>query len=403
MAEGETLVEGPALLDPKSDPSRRCLKPEHWPAGDRQAWAAAVAPGTLLEEGGLAAHWRPATRKSVQDAYGRWLTFLDRHGWLDPDVGAAERLTPDRLRAFIAELQATVAPLTVRNRVRDLSEALRVMAPGADLSVLRRVRAKLKARSRPVRNKRAQVVPSRDLVGLGQALIQKAERGEAARPLWKAALFRDGLIILMLACRPLRRASFAGLRLGRHLVRRGEVYVLLLDEHETKNHRAFEQPLPPALTPLIERYLEYYRPVLLSGGETRTEAQVETQDHLWISWRGKPLAETGGYAAVIQRTKAAFGTAIPPHRFRDCAVTSLGETDPELVRLAPALLHHADRRTAERHYDQARDAQAVSLWQDYVQAERQAAREALRSGAGHADRGPAPGGNARAGRPGSAA
>jgi hypothetical protein len=56
------------------------------------------------------------------------------------------------------------------------------------------------------------------------------------------------------------------------------------------------------------------------------------------------------------RTKAPLALPSPCIRFRDSAVTSLGETDPELVWLAPALLHHADRRIAERHYDQARDS-----------------------------------------------
>jgi hypothetical protein len=72
----------------------------------------------------------------VQDGYGRWLTFLERNGGLDADATPAARLTPERLRTFIAELQATVAPLTVRNRIRDLAAALRVMAAEADLSYL---------------------------------------------------------------------------------------------------------------------------------------------------------------------------------------------------------------------------------------------------------------------------
>ena len=362
-------LEGGKRLDPKQDPSRRCLKLADWPVEDRAAWEAAVTKGGLLDEGGAAAHWRPATRKSGQDAYGRWLTFLERNGWLEPDATPGERLTPDRLRAFIAELQATVAPMTVRNRIRDLAEALRVMAPEADLPYLRRVRARLKARAKPLRSKRAQTLPSRDLVRLGKDLMERAERGEAARPLWQAAMFRDGLMILMLACRPLRRRSFAGLRLEQHLVKRGDTYVLLLEEHETKNHRRFEQPLPAALTPLIERYLAHYRPMLLGDGAAR-RAGKENEDHLWISWRGERLAETGVYFALTGRTRAAFGIAIPPHRFRDSAVTSLGETDPELVWLAPTILHHADRRIAEAHYDQARDTRAVNLWQEHVQAER---------------------------------
>jgi hypothetical protein len=59
---------------------------------------------------------------------------------------------------------------------------------------------------------------------------------------------------------------------------------------------------------------------------------------------------------------------VPPHRFRDSAVTSLGEEAPELVWLAPALLHHADLRIAEKHYDLARDAHAVAIWQRLVRA-----------------------------------
>ena len=42
---------------------------------------------------------------------------------------------------------------------------------------------------------------------------------------------------------------------------------------ETKNHRRYEQPLPPALTAFIDRYLEVYRPRLLGGSD---------DDRLWI-------------------------------------------------------------------------------------------------------------------------
>lgn len=356
-------------IDPKRDPARRCRKLPDWPEADRRAWEAAVTPGGLLDECGLAVHWRPATRKSVQDAYGRWLTYLDREGHLDADTGPEARLTPDRLRGFIAELQYTVAPLTLRNRIRDLEQALRVMAPSAAFSYLRRARARLKARSQPTKSKRTQIRSSRELLQLGLDLILRAEHGTVARPLWRAALYRDGLMILMLSCRPLRRGNLAGLRLGRHIVRRDDSYILQLDESETKNHRCFEQPLPEALTPAIEHYLALYRPQLLGHGE---------DDHFWISWRGAPLAETGVYACVMARTRAAFGIGIPPHRFRDCAVTSLGEIDPELVWLAPALLHHADRRIAEAHYDQARDIAAVSLWQRHLQDRRRTARTAAR-------------------------
>ena len=40
------------MTDPKSDPSRRCMKLQHWPAADRAAWAAAIKKGGLLDEEG---------------------------------------------------------------------------------------------------------------------------------------------------------------------------------------------------------------------------------------------------------------------------------------------------------------------------------------------------------------
>ena len=245
------MAEG--VINPKADPRRRCLKLYEWPAADRKAWDAAVAHGSLPRGGGPAAHWRATTRKTVQDAYGRWLTFLDRNGCLDPTGHPAERLTPDRLRAFIAELQATVAPVTLRNRITNLSEALRVMAPASDFPYLQVARTRLKARARPVRNKRRQIAQSRDLLRLGLALKQKAERGDIARASWRAALYRDGLMIMMLACRPIRRGNLAAMRLERHLVRRDDGYAIRLGGSETKNGRAYDAPLPAALTAFIDR------------------------------------------------------------------------------------------------------------------------------------------------------
>ena len=149
-----------------------------------------------------------------------------------------------------------MAPITLRNRITNLSEALRVMAPDAAFPYLQRARARLKARSRPVRNKRLQVVPIRHLFALGVDLIRRAEAEDAERELWNASLYRDGVMILILTCRPLRRGNVAAMVLGQHLLRRGDRYVLRFDEDETKNRRPFEQPLAPQLTPMIERYLE---------------------------------------------------------------------------------------------------------------------------------------------------
>lgn len=347
------------------DPERRCMKPAAWPARDRKAWAAALRDGGFLEDGGLAAHWRPDTRRAITDAYGRFLTFLECHGWLDPDAGPADRLNEDRLRAYAAELVRQVAPITVYGRIRDLAEALRVMVPGITAPYLARARNRLKVRARPTRNKRARIVPTQALIALGADLIEQAEKGDAARESWRACTYRDGVLILMLATRPIRRSNLAAMRIGQELVRIGDRYEIRLPGTMTKNHRDYDRPLPPCLTPLIDRWLDQYRPILLEGRE---------DDHVWISWRGRRLSDDSLTHKVCQQTRKAFGHAVSPHLFRDCAVTTLGEESPEDVWLAQALLHHSDPRVTEAHYDHARSTAAVRGYQDAIVARRQALR-----------------------------
>ena len=230
-----------------------------WPALDRDAWATALEDGDILSGRGPAAHWRPETRRSVIAAYGRYLTFLERSGWLERDAGPEARLTPDRLRAYLAELDETIAPVTISSRVTGLTEALRIMDPEAAYPYLNLARRRLKVRARPTRNKRARIVPTQQLFDLGLELIERAESGAFEREIWRACTYRDGVIILLLACRPIRRRNLAAMELGKHLIKTGDSYRIAFDGSETKNHRQYERPIDPRLTPFIDRYLEHYR------------------------------------------------------------------------------------------------------------------------------------------------
>ena len=49
-----------------------------------------------------------------------------------------------------------------------------------------------------------------------------------------------------------------------------------------------------------------------------------------------------------------FGTAVWPHLFRDCLLTSLAVDQPELMRISATLLGHQSSITGEKHYNQAR-------------------------------------------------
>ncbi len=90
----------------------------------------------------------------------------------------------------------------------------------------------------------------------------------------RAVDFRDGLIIALLAARPLRIGNFAKLRLGDHLKPIPHGYRIEIPAEEAKNGRPIETVVPDAVMPWLLMYLETYRPCLLAGKEDR---------HLWIS------------------------------------------------------------------------------------------------------------------------
>jgi integrase len=74
------------------------------------------------------------------------------------------------------------------------------------------------------------------------------------------------------------------------------------------------------------------------------------------------------------RTRKAFGNAIWPHLFRDCAVTELVDCAPEEIGIAPDLLGHADLQTTRKHYIQAQGMTAHRRVQELMAARRRAAR-----------------------------
>lgn len=307
---------------PKADERRRCMPLAEWPVGDRAAWDRAIHEAGPFDEPGLAAHWRATSKKYVVDAYGRLLTFLAATGQLNADESVESRLAPERLRPFLQEIMGQVAPVTAAGRIRGLSEAARVMAPGIEFPHLKAARYRLKAQARPARNKRVKLRHSHDLAALGMKLIREGESGEFFRDAGRACHYRDGLIILLMASRPLRRENFASIELGRHLTKSNSLYRLAFVGDETKNHQTYASAIDVALTPYIDRYLEVYRPILLNGAQS---------DRLWIAMGSSPMASGSIYGLIKKRTLAEFGVAINPHLFRDCAVTSLGSENLELV------------------------------------------------------------------------
>jgi integrase/recombinase XerD len=117
-----------------------------------------------------------------------------------------------------------------------------------------------------------------------------------------------------------------------------------------KAKRTMDVAFPKPLISSLKRYLDYYRPILLSESG---KARGLVTNALWISRDGTELAEFSLHNAIRRRTREAFGAPIPPHWFRDAAVTFLVRDAPASARLSSSILGHTSPEIANRHYNQA--------------------------------------------------
>jgi hypothetical protein len=145
-----------------------------WPTQDQAIWAKLTEPGpTLLDDHGAFADSRPRTNATRRQHYSHWLNHITlNHPDLLPLMPAA-RIRSDTLAGWLAILDRTVAPYTLRRAV-DLLGVARAMDPDGDWRFLQRAVRFLTARAVPCRNKEPRIRPSAELVELGFALMRKA-------------------------------------------------------------------------------------------------------------------------------------------------------------------------------------------------------------------------------------
>jgi integrase/recombinase XerD len=359
------------------DPKHRCMKPEDWPAADRDAWAAARCKGTILRPGRPASKWAGTTTQSMIESYGRFVTWAKFEGLLNPAAAPAQLVSSDNVLRYVEHLSIINASLTVVNRVRGLFFIANALAPHGDWEWLRTIWYNLQRAAKPARNKRARVVEAPELLALGLELMAAAERG-SDRTLYQRALdYRDGLIIALMAARPLRLRNFAAVEPGVHLVRTAEGYSLEFQAHEIKTRRELDWTFPAGLVPNLERYRTFYRPLLfpINRGSPRRSRRPEDCRALWVSAHGTPMSSTTVYGRVILHTKRKFGRSVNPHLFRDDATTVIAIEDPERVGISMPLLGHSNPITAQRVYDQSGMVSAQRSYQDYVHSLRSDRRD----------------------------
>jgi integrase len=355
-------------MDPKKDPIRRCIAPGAWPELDRLAWTNCLRAGDLLEGNGAGASWAPHTRAKIAKGYGRWLTWLAARGLLDPSTSPVSRVDRERVAQYVAELQALNSPYTVVARVQELYLAMSAMAPNQDWSWIGSLERQLRRTAHSVRNKRARLVSSSQLFAYGLELMNQAEGPTGGTPLQRAVCYRDGLMISLLAARPLRRRNFCSIEIGRQLTYEAATYWLRFEAAETKSRMPIEVPLPDTLIPNLERYLAHYRPLLKqrTGRWNRAPLRGQPNSALWISEDGSSMTEIAIYCRIMRTTGAKFGHGVNPHLFRDSAATSIANEDPDNVLITRSVLGHATLRASERHYNHAQSLKAIRRYQQHI-------------------------------------
>src|SRR4029077_7818832 len=119
--------------------ARRCLHVRDWPAADQSLWNRALIKRDLEDDSqSPAAGWRAGSIQTNREGYGRWINYITRSGY-DLSDDPADRVTPSRVRGYLAELRQQ--DLSIRPRCNRISQLLSVMlaiAPARDWSWLKR-------------------------------------------------------------------------------------------------------------------------------------------------------------------------------------------------------------------------------------------------------------------------
>lgn len=270
----------------------------------------------------------------------------------------SDRVTATIVAGYVKHLQTEVQPTTVLDYIKHLYDAIRAIAPDQNWRWLRKVAANLRY-GLVSRSRHKRVLPAQSLYSLGFDLMAKAEQEDGLGKVERAIVYRDGLMIALLAARPLRGSNFAELRLGRHITRVGGAWVLHIPAEETKGRHPIEAAVPQDIWEPMDRFLTTYRPRILDA---------RYRDYLWTSRTGRPLRIGGVYQAVVKRTHSAFGLPISPRDFRVSAATTIAIADPAHVHTASLVLGHIYDRTTEQCYNRARTVDASRRYKQHLEA-----------------------------------
>ncbi|MFL5256461.1 MAG: hypothetical protein ACJ8AI_26905 [Rhodopila sp.] len=369
----------------------RELPPAQWPAADRRTCDAAIRPNGFLEDAGKGAAWRTASRRSAQGTYGRWLAWLTSTGVDLEGEAPAARITPDRMQSYVRFQERLCSSVTVASYLGVMCMLVSAMFPAQNWRWLQALQRRLHRKASPSRDKKNRLVPARDLHQLGLELMDTAWRllneptamsEDRRRVVAAARNYRDGLIISLLALRPLRVKNLLEINIGTHLKKEPSGHVLAFNADETKTKRSLRFSYPSTLEKALSYYLARVRPIRIDADAPGAPARINrpAAAKLWIAQGGTPMTAGALKKALARHTLRRFGRILNAHLFRDCAATTLANQDPNNVRYAAQLLGHTGLRTTEKSYIALDSLDSLVRHHDLISAMRRTGRKKRKAG-----------------------
>jgi integrase len=319
-----------------------------WPAADQLLWERAVDGNDPFSDA-AGARLAKATQHTYLFAWRRFLGFLTIAEPAALEIAPSDRLTIERVRLFATHLAETNTPRSVAAQVDALYHAARVMMLERDWTWLKAVKARL-YKVAPALAPSGPVITSLQFLELGEQLMDESTPTlDTPISIDDAVRYRDGLMFMFLAFRPLRRKNLAAIEIGRHLFWEGGRWFIKIPSEETKTKKPVEFAVPELLASYLAVYLEAVRPRM---------HPYPTCAALWLNTKGSALAYAAIGDIISRRSTERLGYRITPHDARDAAATTWAISAPDQIGVARDLLTHSDLRTTTRYYNRARGIEA---------------------------------------------
>lgn len=346
---------------------RRILPFDEWPDADANAWIATFESSNRYARRSSGSRLAIRTRRWLKLDYGNLLEFLCETNPPAFHKGPERRITSKLIERYVSWQQHSCRDSTVGMRLRNIAIILKHLTPEKDWKWLscaaHQILSEAESRPKPL-------ITSEELFIVGFRLMERARRNSAAMALPSKAdcpLFRDGLMIVVLAVFFPRRRSLASLTIDKHVIRSGSRWVIEIPPEDMKSRRPHDLEADELLSSWIDEYLTRFRPRILGS---------EIHNGFWASRQSRPMAEISIWQAVTRRTQAELGFPVCPHRFRDGGITFLSRDSLSGLKAAQELAGHTSPITTEKYYRRARTESAGRAYAKAIGLQRKAVRDA---------------------------